>query len=127
MRNTSSILVALLTIAGIGQAAAADLPARTSVPVPYVNPVYNWTGFYVGANIGGGWANTQLTELATNAAWNNTHSSFIGGGQLGYNYQISNFVVGVEWTYDWGGKYNSTVVVQPALEISRAAPTERPG
>ncbi|MDR3465903.1 MAG: outer membrane beta-barrel protein [Xanthobacteraceae bacterium] len=109
-------LIAILTLAGVGQAAAADLPPRTYTPAPaYVSPVFNWTGFYVGANLGGAWTSGQLAELATAAAWSNTRAAFAGGGQLGFNYQfLNNLVLGVEWTYDWGGGNGSTSVVPTA-------------
>jgi outer membrane immunogenic protein len=47
----------------IGAATAADLPVRVSPPtvppVAYVQPVYNWSGFYVGGHIGGGFADSS--------------------------------------------------------------------
>jgi outer membrane immunogenic protein len=117
MNNRISSLAALLTLAGLastglGSALAADLPARTYTPAPvYVAPIYNWTGFYIGANLGGEWGNGRLTEYTTLASLSNTRTSFIGGGQLGYNYMFNGgFVLGAEWTFDWGGRNSGTVV-----------------
>jgi outer membrane immunogenic protein len=84
--------------------------------------VFTWTGFYIGANIGGAWANNNwrdtlfLTNFNNNN--NNNNGVFIGGGQIGGNYQIGNFVIGGEWDFDWAGNNNNnggTGVVIPAV------------
>lgn len=110
-------LLALTTIAGMGQALAADLPAKAyQPPAPVIVPVYNWTGFYIGGNLGGEWTNARLLEFSTGASWGANRANFIGGGQLGYNYQFSNNVVlGIEWTFDWGGSGNKSAVVPTAV------------
>jgi outer membrane immunogenic protein len=93
-------------------AMAADLspaPMYTKAPVPA--PVFSWTGFYVGANIGGGWA--QVTDSGTAAipgvgtvstSASSTTSGVIGGGQIGYNWQAGSFVFGVEADIDGSGE-----------------------
>jgi len=72
-----------------GAASAADLAARpyTKAPAPMVS-VYNWTGFYIGVNAGGAWS-----ESGTNFG---DASGFVGGGQIGYNWQMGSFVLGGE-------------------------------
>ena len=55
--------VGLLALAG-GSAAAADLP-RYYQPGPAYNPIYTWTGFYVGINGGGGWGRSQWDGVDT--------------------------------------------------------------
>jgi outer membrane immunogenic protein len=82
---------------------AADLPSRKEAPV-YIAPapVFSWTGFYVGAEFGGQWGNNS-TSLVNNYTGNtllstggyNT-SGVVGGGLIGYNYQINQFVLGIE-------------------------------
>lgn len=69
--------------AGIAPVGAADMAAKAS-PVS-TDP---WTGFYLGANV----ANV---------------SGWIGGFQLGYNYQIGRFVAGIEGNFDWAGINNN--------------------
>ncbi len=64
-------------------------------------PVFNWTGFYIGGNLGGGWASGTLSDSFTGASISASKSGFIGGGQLGGNYQIGAFVLGAEWDFDW--------------------------
>jgi outer membrane immunogenic protein len=92
-------------------ARAADLPAKTYTKTPaYVAPVYNWTGFYVGGHIGGGWSDLGSTELAPGSVsfpagtvfTKNNLSGFLGGLQGGFNWQAANnFVVGIEGEYTW--------------------------
>jgi outer membrane immunogenic protein len=101
------IVCGALAVALLGSVAApalaADLPSRKEAPV-YIAPapVYSWTGFYVGAEFGGQFGKntgslvnnyTQNTYLTTGSY--NT-SGVIGGGLVGYNYQINQFVLGVE-------------------------------
>jgi outer membrane immunogenic protein len=100
----------LASVVGLGAVAAmpataADMPLKAPPPVV----VYNWTGFYVGGNVGYSWgsARTDIAGSATSvtfpggpAAVTNPPATFadsqsqrlngvIGGGQIGYNYQVS--------------------------------------
>jgi outer membrane immunogenic protein len=85
----------LLAIAGVASvimssaAGAADIPRKA---VPYTSPVYApvWSGFYAGVNAGYGWG------TISNGGISDTMKGFVGGAQLGYNWQISSFVLGVE-------------------------------
>jgi len=62
-------------------------------------PVY-WTGFYLGGYFGGGYGNADIGFVG-DATANRRVSGWLGGGQLGYNYQIGGYVLGVEG--DFGG------------------------
>ncbi|WP_375461064.1 outer membrane protein [uncultured Enterovirga sp.] len=103
----STASLAILT----GAAFAADLPSRRAPPVAYVAvPVFTWTGFYIGGNAGYGFSDTgRVTTVgngavtAANVAAGFRPSSFglepegfVGGGQIGYNYQFGSVVVGIE-------------------------------
>ena len=84
----------------VGTAAAADL-SRGPAPAPYYKapelaPVYNWSGFYIGINGGGGWG----TSTWTTGGSFNTSGGLIGG-TVGYNYQMNQVVLGVEGDIDW--------------------------
>lgn len=106
-------------------ALAADLPQRTyaKTPVYVPPPVYNWTGFYFGGHVGGGWANQGSTELAPGTAafptgsafTKNNLSGFLGGVQGGFNWQASNLVVGVEGEYSWADVSGSATTASPVL------------
>jgi outer membrane immunogenic protein len=105
-------IAAVASLAASSAAFAADL--GRPAPPPIVMPIYNWTGFYIGANLGGAWASGTLTDNFTGASFTGNHSGVIGGGTLGYNWQVSpNFVVGFEGTFDGTsiGRTSNSVVV----------------
>ena len=91
---------ALLSALG-GVASAADRPVKAPYSAPPAPPAYyTWTGFYIGGNIGGAWAHGSVDDSLFGLSASASHSGFIGGGQLGFNYQFSNIVLGVEWDFD---------------------------
>jgi outer membrane immunogenic protein len=87
-------------------ALAADLPARTYTKAPvYVDPIYDWTGFYVGGNLGYSWGRSSDTSTLTNATTGavllttsdrSDLNGIVGGGQIGYNWQMQNWLYGFE-------------------------------
>jgi outer membrane immunogenic protein len=79
------------------------LPAKGPI---YVAPVYNWTGFYVGINGGGGWGTSDWNNAFGNA--NAKTSGFLAGGTIGYNYQVGQAVFGLEGDFDWSNIRGST-------------------
>jgi outer membrane immunogenic protein len=88
--------VAALSLVAAGAASAADLPSRKGpIVAPVYAPVFTWTGFYVGGNAGYAWGNVNTNG---GIAVTNTGDldGFVGGGQVGYNYQIGQFVLGAE-------------------------------
>jgi opacity protein-like surface antigen len=99
-RTMKRLLLGSAALAAIGVtvvAHAADIPTKAP-PAPVYAPPYNWSGFYVGANFGGAWTNGSL-----NIAGNNFHggiTEFIGGGQVGYNFQLGHLLFGVEGDFD---------------------------
>ena len=56
---------------------------------------YNWTGFYIGAYLGADWGKTNWT-FADGSSLNPHFAGLLGGGEIGYNYQIGKWVLGVE-------------------------------
>jgi outer membrane immunogenic protein len=96
-----------------GGAVAADMPVKAmKAPAPVA--VWNWTGFYVGANGGYGWDNEGVGYTFDNfffglaAGLGNvptsqslSSSGALAGGQVGYNYQVGAGVIGVEADFDW--------------------------
>ena len=92
-----------LTVLFVGSALAADLrrPAPAYTPPPPPPPVFSWTGFYIGGNLGGAWARGTVSDSLFGLSASSDRSGFIGGGQLGVNYQFSNIVLGAEWDFDW--------------------------
>jgi outer membrane immunogenic protein len=89
-------------------ASAADMPVKApDAPyAPYAS--YSWTGFYAGAEFGGGWATQQITHTTGGTAFpaGTVDGSFnqtgaLGGLYGGYNYQINQFVLGIDGDYTW--------------------------
>jgi outer membrane immunogenic protein len=121
MRAAFHTSVAVLALLAIPVAAsAADLkPAPVYSKAPMIAPVFTWTGFYIGGNLGGAWAHRNVTDSLFGLNFSNgtNNGVFIGGGQIGGNYQFSNFVVGVEGSFDWASNNNNTTtgIVVPGL------------
>lgn len=96
-----------------GVASAADLPARMPVKAaPMVAPPFNWTGFYVGANVGGIFGHSvQTVDIDTLPlgipADDTNYAGVIGGVQAGYNWQLSQLVLGVEADIDFSSAKKS--------------------
>jgi len=117
-------------------ASAADLPIRSAPPAPMIAavPLFTWTGFYVGVNAGYGWqgsddnsifvpAGTFVTAPAASGVvtfGDNEGDGFVGGGQIGYNYQIGQFVVGLEADLQYAdlGGDNGTAFVPAGFPAS---------
>jgi len=99
------ILLITVAIAVLGAlpARAADLGTRpyyNGTPA-YVAPAYNyWTGFYIGAHVGGAFSSDN--NFSGLAIGNNSNGRVLGGLQGGYDWQFNpNWVVGVEGQYSW--------------------------
>ena len=106
------ILLSSVALLGLASGAmAADLPSRRApAPIIAAVPVFTWTGFYVGVNAGYGWNDggdgDLVFEDATIFGDSDNDGGFVGGAQVGYNYQIGSFVVGLEGDIqyaDFGG------------------------
>src|ERR1700688_383417 len=95
--------VALLAMAGT--AAAADLSIRAAVVARPMVSLYDWSGFYIGAHVGGGWGHDRYTDVTNTSTFggavpgntfSQNSSGFIGGGQFGFNWQANQWVYGLE-------------------------------
>src|ERR1700744_3374733 len=108
--------VAFVAVGATVPALAPDLPARTTyTKAPaYVAPLYNWTGFYIGANLGGAFSSNNNFGGLTPG--NNGNGRFLGGVQVGADYQFApNWVIGAEGQYDWLANNNGGIVFPGAL------------
>jgi outer membrane immunogenic protein len=97
-------------------ALAADLAARpyTKAPAPMMVAIYDWSGFYIGAN--GGWGSSRkcwnaATFGAVSIGDEGCHDATggVAGGQIGYRWQSSAWVVGLEAQGDWANLRGSNV------------------
>jgi outer membrane immunogenic protein len=108
----SLLMSTALSAVLVSAALAADLPTKKGPPPAPVAAPFSWTGFYLGGNIGAIFDPDSVTNEASN---NNTFGSllpsgatqtlsptgFLGGVTGGYNWQTSNFVLGLEGDFDW--------------------------
>jgi outer membrane immunogenic protein len=109
----------VLVAIGAAPALAADLPVYTKAPPPPV--VYDWTGFYAGANVGysfGQWnasSNQSIFNFESTTA-NPKLNGWLGGVQVGYNRQFSNpWVLGIEADIQGTGEKASQGWTDPAV------------
>ncbi len=111
---TTSALVAFSV-----SASAADLPARMPTKAPPYVPPYSWSGLYVGVNLGGSWGrqdNTLETITGVIDATNSNHiDGVIGGGQIGFNWQYNQWVVGLEADIQGSGQKGDGSFFIPAV------------
>jgi len=104
-------LVALVGLAA--PASAADMAVKARPPAPVVAPIYDWTGFYIGAN--GGWGQTRNCWDFLDAggfavaSGCRERSGGLAGGQIGYRWQMSQWVFGLEAQGDWADLSNTRV------------------
>jgi outer membrane immunogenic protein len=89
---------------------AAAFCGAPALAAPPAAPIFNWTGFYVGANAGYSWGSSKIFEDCQDCAPNPIFpmgtfhpDGFIGGGQAGYNSQFNNWVFGLEADFDYDG------------------------
>jgi outer membrane immunogenic protein len=113
-------------VAMTGSAFAADMaPRYTKAPPPLPVVVYNWTGCYIGGNVGGGWHKIDQTGVSPvgGAAFvpplalgSSEGSQVIGGAQIGCDYQFAgNWVVGVQGMFDFGNINSSDNFPDPRV------------
>jgi outer membrane immunogenic protein len=107
-------LASAFIVAG-GAGFAADLPPPPPAPatyVPVVVPPYNWSGPYIGNNLGAGWAGGNWTDNLGPPHDKFTmpaNAQLMGGGQIGANYEFWNgAVIGVEADFEWAPNSNNT-------------------
>jgi outer membrane immunogenic protein len=113
----------LLASIALGTLVAPALAADLSTPPPYKVapiPIYNWTGFYVGANLGGAWTRDAFSQGPAADAQSGTINTagIVGGGQIGFNWQvIPAIVLGVEADID-GADLNNNVNTSGAAGVT---------
>ncbi|HMF23058.1 MAG TPA: outer membrane protein [Pseudolabrys sp.] len=103
-RLISAGVAALVAMTMMAAANAADILRRETMPMgaPAYYVPYNWTGFYVGINGGGGWGSSDWSANSIDV------SGGLVGGTLGYNWQLGQGVYGLEGDIDWSNIGGST-------------------
>ena len=98
-----ALIVAIGLLAFALPAAAADMPVKAPVraPAAVTGPVFSWTGVYVGGHVGGGWGDKCFSFVdvipPTDYGCHDV-DGWLGGGQVGFNWQVANIVLGVEFS-----------------------------
>jgi outer membrane immunogenic protein len=108
--------IVIASVAGVALSAtaawSADLPAQMPYKAgPMLAAPFSWTGLYLGVHVGGArgeWTNSETTGILPSGS--NNASGVLGGLQVGYNYQFSNFVVGIEADYSLSDLRNTTAL-----------------
>jgi outer membrane immunogenic protein len=97
MKYKLGLGIGITTLLLSGTAFAADIPIKARPMAPYA-PYYNWSGFYVGGNVGYGWASGDgtITMGPFSGPVTGSGHGIFGGAQAGYNFQTGSFVFGVE-------------------------------
>ena len=137
MKKVLLVTASLIALGATAPAVAADLAARpyTKAP-PMIAAVYDWSGFYIGAN--GGWGSSRncwdFLPVAGGVANEGCHDASGGtvGGQIGYRWQAGTWVFGVEAQGNWADFKGSNVsLFAPAfrneIEGRRVRPVHRSG
>jgi outer membrane immunogenic protein len=108
MTMKKNILIGAIAVLILAPATAlaADLPVKAA-PVPAA--IYDWTGFYIGVTAGGSVGASDHVDRGTGLSDANGYNitGGLGGGTIGYNWQISRFVIGFEGDGSWGSEYGS--------------------
>lgn len=100
------------SVLAVTSATAADISQSRPLPMPkspVFVPFFSWNGFYVGAYAGYGFGDSKWTNTATLVNTGNFNvSGGVAGGTLGYNWQFSTTVFGLEADVGWSGVSGST-------------------
>ena len=110
-----SAVLAIVAIAGVRTASAADVDARPYGRETFLVPSYNWSGVYIGGNIGYGLGRSSdsasLNPGAPPAVFTDNlrtnMNGVVGGGQIGYNSQMQNWLWGLEADFQGTGQSSS--------------------
>ena len=116
LRTLVAATATAVTIADPGF--AADLPRKAQAQAPLVAPAYDWTGVYVGANLGHGVSNDPSRSVLTLGVpgafdtFNLSSQGVLGGGQIGYNWQPApSWLLGIEGDIQATAQTNATACV----------------
>jgi outer membrane immunogenic protein len=113
MKKVLLVTASVIAISATAPALAADLAARpyTKAP-PMVAAIYDWSGFYVGAN--GGWGSSRnswdsVPPFLVGAEGSHDATGGVAGGQIGYRWQSGTWVFGLEAQGDWADLSGSNI------------------
>jgi len=121
MKKVFLVTASLIALGAAAPAVAADLAARPYTKAPaMMAAVYDWSGFYVGANGGYGSSRNCWNAVPVNAALGpegcHDATGGVAGGQIGYRWQAGTWVFGLEAQGDWADlKGSNTSLLFPGF------------
>src|SRR5260221_11414436 len=133
MKKFVSAVFGLAALSLAAPASAADLAARpyTKAPPPMIAAVYDWSGFYIGINGGGGWSHKcwattppvtivgfAVVVVPPGSEGCHNASGGVVGGQLGYRWQSGAWVFGLEGQGDWASIKGSNVSIYAPFALN---------
>jgi len=157
--NLRKLLLSATALSAVAMSVSVANAAGLAAPVVAAVPYYSWTGFYIGGHFGGGWGRNAFSETACGGSpglicgpnfvrdsldnptvglagsvgdvGSHQFSGALGGFQVGYNWQIGRFLIGVEGQFSWSdmkGDHQNTTTNSHAFS-EQACPTciENPG
>lgn len=136
MRKILLGAVSLIALGLVTPASAADLAARpyTKAPPPVAPVLYDWSGFYIGINAGGG-SSHKCWDLVSTAGFGTLATPLdegchdatgaTAGGQIGYRWQMASWVFGVEGQGNWANFRGSNVNLLGGTALVAAGLTDQ--
>ncbi len=101
-KNLLLVTASLVALSAAAPAVAADLAARPYTKAPaMVATIYDWSGFYIGINGGGGSAHSTWDLVGGGREGSHDATGGTVGGQIGYRWQSGQFVFGLEGQGNW--------------------------
>jgi outer membrane immunogenic protein len=104
------LMTTVIFFGAVGAAWAADLPNRKEAPAymppPPPPPIFTWTGLYIGGQVGYEFGKSEASNGVNYESI--SPSGVVGGAHIGYNYQVAQFVFGVEGDVNGSNYHGST-------------------
>ena len=129
MNKLMSAVIAVAAVAVAAPAVAADLRAPVYKSAPPPAPVFSWTGCYLGGNIGGASAYKSFSDPlgrytpfvpGQDLGYHNA-AGFVGGGQVGCDYQVGSWVIGAQGMFNWANQVNGDNLQNNALVYNQTS------
>lgn len=118
-----STVAAASVVVGMGAASAADLPAPMYTKAPVVNPVYDWSGLFVGGHFGHIWGRSQVFDNGVLTEAGAPTNGAVAGFLAGFNWQTGPLVLGIEGDFGWSNAQGHGTSPPPPPAVQRAPNT----
>jgi hypothetical protein len=105
-------VIAMAFVASLSNAIGFSVRAADLMPIVQGGGYYNWSGYYIGGNVGAGVGRTSFTAVMPGLSVSPSDEirGFVGGGQGGFNWQFGSWVAGVEADLQFSNQRNGVTV-----------------